>query len=236
MFAQKLESIIPNCKSFISTATDQTNVFAFDLFAKDHGFVIENIDQLAAVSNGLINNKEVSTFTYPSIFDLITKYKGYSNKIIFKNIDSDNCDNSLSVNISPFNIQNDKQLIIRICPICIGIGLNRNTSFKVLFRTLSQFLVEHNLSIKDISKIGSFKEKENEPGLKKLSEYLSIPMTFVSADSINSIDHSLSHSAATKFFNIKGVAEPSAIIISKYKTLFLKKHSYFREVTIAAAF
>ncbi len=236
-FALKLERIIPNCKSFISTATDQTNVFAFDLFAKDQNFTIENINKLAVVSNQLINNQQVNVFTYPTIFELIKKYKQYSNKIIFKNIDDvNNQDKPLSVSISPFNIQNHKQLIIRIPSIYIGIGLNKNTPFKTLIKALHLFTLEHSLNINDITKIGSFKEKENEPGLKELSEHLSIPITFLSADSINSVDYNLSDSAANKFFNIKGVAEPSAIITSKHKTLFLKKHSYFREVTIASAF
>jgi len=44
-----------------------------------------------------------------------------------------------------------------------------------------------------------------------------------------------SPSQAEKHFNIKGVAEPTAVLASRFKTLFIKKNVY-KNTTIAAAF
>ena len=52
---------------------------------------------------------------------------------------------------------------------------------------------------------------------------------------INSLENDFSKSASTKFFGLKGVAEPSAILSSKYKELIIKKEVYNTHVTIAGA-
>ncbi|HHB93544.1 MAG TPA: cobalamin biosynthesis protein, partial [Campylobacterales bacterium] len=40
---------------------------------------------------------------------------------------------------------------------------------------------------------------------------------------------------STKFFGLKGVAEPSSVLASEYKELIIKKEVYFKSVTIAGA-
>ncbi|WP_366939780.1 cobalamin biosynthesis protein, partial [Sulfurimonas sp.] len=58
---------------------------------------------------------------------------------------------------------------------------------------------------------------------------------FFSEDAINALTQEFSPSQATKFFNIKGVAEPASLLASKNKTLFLSKRIY-GGVTVAASF
>jgi len=58
---------------------------------------------------------------------------------------------------------------------------------------------------------------------------------FYEKDDINNLENDFSPSASTKFFDLKGVAEPSAILCSKYKELIIKKQVYNKSVTIAGA-
>ena len=56
-----------------------------------------------------------------------------------------------------------------------------------------------------------------------------------SKDEINSLEQEFSKSASTKFFGLKGVAEPVSVLASKYKELIIKKEVYNKVVTIAGA-
>lgn len=242
-FVDKLSSIIPGCDAFITTATDQKGKLAFDLFAKEYGFKILNIDKLARISNTLLNHLKVQVVSYPVIFELIENDRNFDKNLfdffdIEEDIDLVDWEKETVV-ISPFTIQplrSDTCMWIQIPQFYIGIGLNRNTSFEVLFKAVKRFMFEHGLKIDNAKVIASYIEKKDEQGLKKLSDYLKKELIFYNDNEINNLKAELSESRARDFFNIQGVAEPSAILSSKYKTCFLKKHSYYSAVTIAVAF
>ncbi len=243
IFSEKISQLIPDCKTFITTATDQTDNLAFDLFAKQYEYKLLNIKKLAAISNAIINNKQVQIITYPEIFSKIENYKGFQNdKFKFINIqkDTQNINPHLhTVVISPSSTLPSviRDCLVLIIPeISIGIGLNRNTPHEILKQSLFEFLWEHGLLIQNIKNICSFKEKSNEPGLLSLSEELNISLKFFDEDQINSIENNLSTSRASDYFNVKGVAEPSAILGSNEQVCFLNKHIYHNAVTLSAAF
>lgn len=101
---------------------------------------------------------------------------------------------------------------------------------------LIDFIKKHNLNLKDIKKIASFEAKNDEEALYLLAKDLNAELIFFSENDINSLNKiEFSNSKAQKFFNIKGVAEPSAVLASKFRTLFIKKNIY-KNTTIAAAF
>jgi cobalt-precorrin 5A hydrolase len=71
--------------------------------------------------------------------------------------------------------------------------------------------------------------------LLKLCDILNKPIRFFVKDDINQLQYDFSKSASTKFFGLKGVAEPSAILSSKYKELIIKKRVFYKSITIAIA-
>jgi len=81
----------------------------------------------------------------------------------------------------------------------------------------------------------SFEAKSDEVGLLEFCEKYNFLLKFFQKEDINSLQNKFSLSKATEFFGIKGVAEPSAVLGSKYKELFIKKKVY-GGVTLAAAF
>ncbi len=221
--ANYLSCYIPNCINFITTATDQTSSLAFDIFAKEEGFKIENIKLLAPISNALINKKEVKVCTYDSIFE---KIKLYKNIVLV-----DNCKDELCVNITPFDSPN-----LTLKPdLFLGIGCNRGVSRDSIEKAVEWFLEKHNLKFSQIKNIGSFEAKKDEDALIYFASKYNFDIQFFDKDQINKLEHSFSTSEAKKFFGLKGVAEPSAILISKYRELIIKKEVYNREITIAGA-
>jgi cobalt-precorrin 5A hydrolase len=222
--------------SFTTTATDQTKTFAFDMFAKQMDFEIQNLDKLASISNSLINKSKVSLISYPSIFHIISKHSEYNPELIefVKYNEYYSCNNKNRVFITPQNLSKDS-LLIRPKHIYLGLGMNRGVKLYEIKSAIEQFLLEHNLEHSQIKNIASFSAKADEKALLEYAKEYNFDIKFFDEEDINSLELEFSDSRASEFFGIKGVAEPSAVLVSKYKELFLKKRVY-NQITIAGAF
>jgi cobalt-precorrin 5A hydrolase len=119
--------------------------------------------------------------------------------------------------------------------VYLGIGCNRDTPTDIIQKSVELFLSKYNLKLEDIKSIASFEAKRDEVGLLEFSRDSSLAIEFYNKEDINSLEDSFSESASTKFFGLKGVAEPSAILASEYRELIIKKEVYFKSVTVAGA-
>jgi len=222
---------LPNCINFITTATDQTNTISFEMLAKKNGWRVENLNSLAKISNRLINKQIVEVFTYKAIFNqcTLTEFLKFSD---IGDFDENSEKSENRVIICP--ISKSKSLTL-IPKIYLGIGCNRDTDFKLIEKAVKLFLSNHNLKIEDIKNIASFEMKKDEFGILKFAKKYNFEIKFFDKNRINSLQNYFSPSASTKFFGLKGVAEPSAILISEYKQLIIKKTIYFNSITLAIA-
>ncbi len=224
--ALEISSKIKGCIPFITTATDQTKTLSFDTFAKKRGFEIENIDKLSFISNSMINQKEIKTATYKKLFETIENRK-YLKLIDFKDIDEK------SVLISPFS-SSIKPLTLKP-PVFLGIGCNRDISLDIMEKSVKEFLKKHSLKFSQIKNIASFEAKKDEKALLKFAQKYDFDIKFFDKKNINLLKYDFTPSKAKEFFAVKGVAEPSAILLSKYHELVIKKEVFYNSVTIAAA-
>jgi len=235
--SQEISSKIDGCVNFVTTASDQINALAFDMFAKKMDYEISNLKSLAEVANRVINRQKVQIVTYPAIIDELKEFEGYQNDsfIFCEPDDLDNFNKDMpTVYITPQHFYT-KALGIHPKNISLGLGMNRGTSVKEIKLAVDRFCFEHSLDIKQIKTLASFKAKANEDGLLKYAKELKFELKFFDEDEINALEQEFSPSKATKFFNIKGVAEPASLLASSKKTLFLSKRIY-GGVTIAASF
>ncbi|WP_375724214.1 cobalamin biosynthesis protein [Arcobacter sp. KX21116] len=216
---------IDGCINFISTATDQVKVFAFDMFAKKNAMKIENLNKLANISNRLINKQKVKVFTYKNIFDAI------DDKNNLQLINADEIDEN-TVIINPLKSSDKLQLKPKIY---LGMGCNRNTSFEDIEKAFFYFLDKHNLDLEQIENIASFEAKNDEVGLLTFAKKYNFDIEFFDEKQINALEGEFSPSQAKKFFGLKGVAEPSSVLVSKYKELIIPKEVYEKKITIAGA-
>lgn len=232
--ANMLCNKIDNLVSFTTTATDQTKTFAFDMFAKEQNFDILNLDKLANISNSLINKEKIYLISYKAIFDIISNHNLYTDLIEFVDIANMNdIDSKNIVYVTPQYI-NTTHLLLKPKDIYLGIGTNRGVSMQDIENSINRFLFEHNLEFKQIKNIASFRAKNDEVGLLEFAKKYNFDIKFFDEDDINNISCNLSPSRAKDFFGIKGVAEPSCILVSKYNELFLNKRIY-KDITIAGA-
>ena len=235
--AEEICGKVDECVNFVTTASDQIDRFAFDLFAKAHGFSISNLKSLAEVSNAIINRKKVQVVSYPVIFELIKNFKGYKEEnFTFCSIANlTKFDTNLpTVYITPQHLANSS-LQLHPKTITLGLGMNRGTSKEEIASAIAQFCFEHQIELSQITKLASFTKKADETGLLEYAKEQNLLLEFFDEDTINELERDFSPSQATKFFGIKGVAEPASLLGSKHKTLFLNKRIY-GAVTIAASF
>jgi cobalt-precorrin 5A hydrolase len=119
--------------------------------------------------------------------------------------------------------------------VYLGIGCNRDTPLSQIEEAVETFLSNNGLKIEEIKNIASFEAKSDELGLLEFAKKYDFKIEFYEKDAINALENEFSKSASTKFFGLKGVAEPSAILVSEYKELLFKKEVYLKSVTIAGA-
>ncbi len=116
----------------------------------------------------------------------------------------------------------------------IGIGFHRGVEAVELERVIRMFLEEEGIELTEVKGLCTTDFRNTEE-LQAVSAKLGIPLFFFSRDEINSVDVQ-SKSAATEALNLKGVAEPCAILGAKrnnsgYKTV--KRKSFDRKITLA---
>jgi len=210
---------------FITTATDQTKTLSFDTVAKARGWMIENLSALAPVSNRLLNGKTVKVATPQAVFGSLSDTENLV-RIEYDTIDQD------TVVIAPHIASNALTLKP---PVTLGIGCNRSTPFALLREAVEAFVVRHNMTVAQIEQIASFEAKRGEAGLLELAEHYGWRIDFFDAEAINALPQTFSPSASSRFFGLKGVAEPSAVLASTYHERILPKEVYFDSVTIAGA-
>ena len=239
--ALELTSLFPGSRAVLTTGTDQKSLPAFDLFARKSGFHMENPAKLAAVSNALLNGDPVAVFAPGTLLLRFQNEEGLFHPLLhwkdLDQVDSSRTEGTVeSVTLSPLpHPASEESLRIRLRPFWVGCGMNRGTGEKDLEYALDRFLREHGLGFQDLAGLASFSEKSNEDGLLKFAKGKELPLVFFTDEEINGLSGEFSESMAGKYFGIKGVAEPCAVLASSNRYLFLRKHIY-GDVTLAAAF
>ena len=235
--ASELAHKIEGAVNFVTTASDQIEVLAFDMFAKAHNLTIDNLKSLAEVSNAIINRERVQVVSYWAMIEKIKAFEGYKEEN-FTFFTPDNLqglhNDAPTVYITPQKLPN---MALQLHPqeVVLGIGMNRDTSQEEIAKAIDRFSFEHGLKKEQIVKLASFSAKSDEVGLLAYAKEEDIPLEFFDKEAINALTQEFSPSQATKFFSIKGVAEPASLLASEHKTLFLSKRIY-GGVTIAASF
>jgi len=229
--ANKLSNILAqrlNAIEFITTATDQTKTISFDLVAKERDWRIENLKMLAGISNRLLNGESVKVITTEKIFNSLPK----SSNLRFISLNNIDEVDKNSVVIAPFG---DFEALTLRPKIYIGIGCKRGIDQESLKRAFDRFLYENRVSVSDIKLFSSFEVKRSEKALLSFVENLNREIKFFNKNEINSVFYDFKESASEKFFGLKGVSEPTALLASEYKELIFRKKSFFNQVSVAGA-
>ncbi|MDD2366587.1 MAG: cobalt-precorrin 5A hydrolase [Desulfuromonadaceae bacterium] len=225
-------------EAVITTATDVNNLPSFDLLAKEHGWLIDDISRIKILNSLLLDKKEIA------VVDTSGQTSGWLNgrgDINFYDTFAEALRSGAAGFLFVTNREllpeelRDNLLILRPRNLVLGIGCNRGTTSHELEAFLLHHLGHLSLSAKSVACLATIAAKSDEVGLIELSERLAVPLHCFEADELNKIncpsppsDHAFAAVGAT------GVAEPSAILASNGGKLLLKKVKN-ANVTLAVA-
>jgi len=118
--------------------------------------------------------------------------------------------------------------------VYIGLGFHSDVDAGEIEKAIHEFLEELGIGQNEVKGLCTVDFKNTEE-LQEVSAKFGIPILLFTRDEINSVDVR-SRSAAMDAFNIKGVAEPCAILGAngnKCKIKFVKRKSFNRRITLA---
>lgn len=209
-----------NAEPVITTSTDINGVWAVDVWAKHHGYIIENIECVKNISSALLRGESVG---------FVSDY-GVKGTMPAGVVSGTGFENGISVShnsrICPFS----KTLHIMPKNLFIGVGSCKNaqeTALENLLNTTS-------FSKEAASAVCTIDIKRYEPSVIYLCRKLGCDLKLYSAYELNTAEGNFAHSEFVK--NVAGtdnVCERAAILASKGRLLLHK--TLGDKVTLAVA-
>jgi cobalt-precorrin 5A hydrolase len=214
-------------RAVITTATDVNDLPSFDMLAKEHGWVIDDISRVKVLNTMLLDNEEIAVVDHSGQTRSWLHGRG---KITFYKTFAEASKSAAHGFLFVTNRQLPPQtsperlLILRPTNLVLGIGCNRGTPADEIDEFVTQQLKRLFLSPKSICGIATVAAKRDEAGLIEFAERLGVPLTCFESDELRQVDFPSPPSQyALAAVGAAGVAEPAAILASKGGRLLLKK-------------
>lgn len=217
-----------NALPVITTATDVNKKFAVDVFAKDHGLVIDDMKLAKEVSAAILSGEPVGV---SSDFPMGGKLPEglYKDRICGRNI-----------RISLRKSKRDDH-VLRLIPRCValGIGCRRGTPEEKISLAVQAVMEENGLDSRSVCACSSIDLKSGEPGLCGFSRTLGIPFLTYTKEELEAVPGTFTESEfVKKTAGVGNVCERAAMAacleVSKEARILIKKHAA-DGVTVAAA-
>lgn len=188
----------------ITTATDNLNIKAPDIIAKENNLVIEDLKKAKDIAALLVNGQKVA---FVDEDRLVNFPKGYTydiesaKGIVFVT-------NKLHVDETLLNNKCILKLIRK--NIVLGIGCRKNYDDITMKENVIKVLKEENIDLKSINSIVSVEIKKDENAIKELSKFLGCPFITYSIEEIKKVEHKFKGSDfVRKTIGVGSVCEPS---------------------------
>ncbi|HJV64537.1 MAG TPA: cobalt-precorrin 5A hydrolase [Geomonas sp.] len=211
----------------ITTATDANDLPSFDMLAKEHGWLIEDLSHIKVLNAMLLEGKEIAVVDYDGA---VKRYCAGKGRLTFHpDIESaigSGADGMLLVTNRVFGEHplSDRTLVLRPLNLCLGIGCNRGTSAEEIASVVNTNLDRLSLSTRSVKSIATALAKQDEAGLLTFAEQAGLPIRVFTSEELNDVvvpSPPSEHAFAA--IGAKGVAEPAALLASGGGRLLLHK-------------
>lgn len=207
---------ILNANPVITTASDVSNHFSIDMFAKNNNSIIENEGYLTQISSDIVNGKNVVFYTdfnfEPKLIakvSSINELSNYNSAVIF----------------SPYYYNVDIPLVyIRSKCLFVGIGCKKGVTYDEIYSFVLKCFKENDLSLCSINSIATIDIKQNEAGIIELANKLNVDLKIIPKSEIEKIENGFEKSAfVSENIGVASVCEPCAYIASNFGELLVTK-------------
>lgn len=201
----------------ITTASDVNELPSIDLWARDHGLIIENWEDLPKVATRYINNGALRVYSdlpldLPDVFLRVVDPR-FADAIISNRQDvyagSPRC-NIIGEGCSTGACRVKGQVYLRPLDLVAGIGCNSGTGAEEIETAVEETLAAANLSWLSIHSLSTIDLKANEPGLREFAARSALDLRTFSAAQLNAVDGVERSDAVFQATGAYAVAEPAA--------------------------
>lgn len=213
----------------ITTATDTNGVIAFDVFARDNGCAIENMESLKHISAELVNGGKVCLYTDCGI-------SGPLPPNVVRYGPGADCraavvlSNSVEASVDAVSV-----LFLRPGNLIVGIGCKRGKSAGEVSDAVADFLKTNGKSILSVRRLASLDLKAKEPGIVDFCRERGIEFVTFSPERIKPVEAAFTQSEFVRgVTGVGSVAEACAVLAGKSARLICPKTVY-EGITLALA-
>jgi len=220
-------AFITGARAVITTATDVNDLPSFDMLAREHGWVIDDISRIKTFNSLLLDSEEIAVVDPSGQTRCWFHGRG---KLSLHGTFADAM-NSQARGIVfvtnrqlPPRSQPDNLLILRPRNLVLGIGCNRGTPADEIDEFVAAHLRRIFVSLKSVRCIASASAKRDEAGLIAYAARYNIPLEFFESEELNRVAcPSPPSEHARAAIGAVGVAEPAALLASGGGRLMLQK-------------
>jgi len=220
-------AFVSGARPVITTATDVNELPSFDLLAKDHGWLIEDLNRVKTLNSLLLDNEPIAVVDATG---LVRSYFHGRGRLVFHEsfVAGQRSDARgflfVTNSVVPPQLQSESLLVLRPRNLVLGIGCNSGTSAEEIETVIAAQLKRLFLSPRSIACLATAEAKQEEPGLLACAKAFGVPLRWFSSTELNAVAVPSPPSAhALKAIGAAGVAEPAALLASHGGILLLKK-------------
>lgn len=218
-------------EAVITTASDINGMTAVDMFAKDNGLAIADLEKAKEYTAALLSGETLNVVNeagdvtgdmiLPGGYLPSDEHKGYGKRYIIRVAYKENDD-----------APDDALILIPRC-LKLGIGCRMGTPAERIEEAVSKCLEKHGLLIDAIEEVCSIDIKKDEEGILSFCKDKGIGYTTYTADELNTLKGDFSRSDFVKeHAGVDNVCERSAMM--KGSRLLVSKEKY-DGITLAVA-
>ncbi|MDW8144988.1 MAG: precorrin-3B C(17)-methyltransferase [Roseiflexaceae bacterium] len=232
-------------QAVITTASDTRGLPALDLIGRNEGWRIANDSALTHAMACMVNGDLIGCWVDPDLPDarrLMDDLLALCPNIEFVDDAADlpNARFAAALLVTHRRIDDLWETLratsVRYLPpvLVVGVGCRRGVPVDELRSALQTTLADAGLDERCVGALATAEIKAEEPGLIALADTLGVPLRVVPTAELAALDAAqFSRSAATAHFDLPGVAEPCAVIVSGGPLIVPKRA--FSRCTIAVA-
>lgn len=203
---------ILNAQPIITTATDNLNIKAPDVFAKENNLVIDNLKDCKDIAAFLVEGKKVGFYDEKGI---LNTPKGYSKEV-------DNLSAMVYVTNKKDIKINIKALKLIRKDIVLGIGCRKDYDANKMEENTKKALESLNIDIRSVKEISTVEIKAKEKAILNLKEKLNCKLNIFSIEKIKSVEEKYETSEFVRKTIGVGCVSAPAVELSNAKMIIEK--------------
>ncbi|MBU5227693.1 cobalt-precorrin 5A hydrolase [Clostridium senegalense] len=175
---EKVANIL-KCEAVITTATDNLNIIAPDVFAMENNLVIDSLKKCKDIAASLVEGKKVGFYDDKNFLHAPKGYYDNLNEVSAMVYVT----NKMRIN------ENIKTLKLIRKDIVLGIGCRKDYDVKNMEENVLKELEKLNIDIRSIKEISTVEIKANEKAILSLKERLSCKLNIFSIEDVKKIEN-----------------------------------------------